>query len=83
MPSTPGRGCAERVADLGRPAEEFGGDYVALSGGDIDLLLREIDAWRAAGGTHVSVVTMGLGLDSLEAHLDYLASLAERLDLPS
>ena len=53
----------ERVADLGRPVENFGGDYVALSGGDVNMLTREIEAWRTAGGTHVSVVTMGLGLD--------------------
>ena len=35
-----------------------------------------------AGGTHVSVVTMGLGLDSVQDHIDYLASLAAMLSLP-
>jgi hypothetical protein len=38
-----------------------------------------IDAWRAEGGTHVSVVTMGLGLDSVEDHVDYLRSVARAL----
>jgi hypothetical protein len=33
------------------------------------------------GGTHVSVVTMGLGLDSVDGHLDYLASVADALSL--
>lgn len=70
-----------QVADAGRPVEGFGGDYVALSGGDPDVLVREIDAWREAGGTHVSVATMRLGLDSLDAHLAFIADLAARLDL--
>lgn len=71
----------EHVADLGRPVEDFGGDYVALSGADVGELTREIDGWREAGGTHVSVVTMGLGLDSVGGHVDYLASLANTLHL--
>jgi probable F420-dependent oxidoreductase len=71
----------ERVARVGRSVDEFGGDYVALSGGDVDELIREIDAWRNAGGTHLSVVTMGLGLDSVDAHIDYIASLSARLGL--
>ena len=72
----------DRVSDLGRSAEDFGADYVALprSGGVGDLT-AEIDAWREAGGTHVSVVTMGLGLDSADGHLDYLASVADALSL--
>ena len=55
---------------------------MALSGADVGELTREIDAWRAAGGTHVSVATMGLGLDSVKDHIDYLASLAGTLSLP-
>jgi probable F420-dependent oxidoreductase len=71
----------ERVISLGRPAEDFGADYVALPGGGIGGLTAEVDAWREAGGTHVSVVTMGLGLDSADGHLDYLASVADALSL--
>ena len=70
-----------RVGELGRSAEAFGGDYVALSGADRGELAREIDAWRETGGTHVTVVTMGLGLDSVGSHLEYLTSLANRLNL--
>jgi L-arabinose isomerase len=54
---------------------------VALTGGDLGELTREIEAWRAAGGTHVTVVTMGLGLESVDAHIDYLVSLADLLGL--
>ena len=34
-----------------------------------------------AGGTDVSVVTMGLGLDSVDAHIDRIVSLAGQLSL--
>jgi probable F420-dependent oxidoreductase len=71
----------ERVSDVGRSVGEFGGDYVALSGADVATLTGEIDAWREAGGTHVTVVTMGLGLHSVTAHIDYLSSLASTLGL--
>jgi probable F420-dependent oxidoreductase len=74
-------GLRQRVARAGRSVDEFGGDYVALTGGDMGELMREAEAWRDAGGTHLSVVTMGLGLDSVDGHIDYIASLAERLGL--
>ena len=64
-----------------RPVEDFGGDYVALPRGGVGDLTAEIDAWREAGGTHVSVVTMGLGLGSADGHIDYLASVADALSL--
>jgi alkanesulfonate monooxygenase SsuD/methylene tetrahydromethanopterin reductase-like flavin-dependent oxidoreductase (luciferase family) len=70
-----------RVASVGRSVEAFGADYVALPQDGVDGLTAEIDAWREAGGTHVSVVTMGLGLDSVDGHLDYFASVARALRL--
>ncbi|MCU1377828.1 MAG: luciferase family protein [Acidimicrobiales bacterium] len=69
----------DRVGAIGRSVEHFGGDYVALSGADVGDLTAEIAAWREAGGTHVSVVTMGLGLDSVDDHIDYLSSVAAAL----
>jgi probable F420-dependent oxidoreductase len=70
-----------RVTDVGRTVQDFGGDYVALPGSGLDGLVAEIDTWRQAGGTHASVVTMGLGFESVEAHIDYLSSIASALDL--
>ena len=67
----------DQVGGLGKSAANFGGEYVALSGSDVGELTREIEAWREAGGTHVSVVTMGLGLDSVDDHIDFLASVAD------
>ena len=71
----------ERVRDLGRPVEEFGGDCVTRTRRVSDLAAK-VEAWREAGGTHFSVVTMGLGLDSIDAHIGHLASIAGALGLP-
>jgi probable F420-dependent oxidoreductase len=71
----------DRVDGLGRPVEEFGADYVVLPRGGIDELTTQIAAWREARGTHVSVVTMGLGFDHVDDHIDYLASVADALSL--
>jgi hypothetical protein len=54
---------------------------VTGSPGGVHNLPATVDAWRAAGGTHLSVVTMGLGLDSVDAHLDHIASIADALGL--
>ena len=75
----PRTGLRLRVARLGKPVDASGGDYVALSGGDVGELTREAEAWRNAGGTHFSVVTMGLGLNFVEAHIDYISSISDRL----
>ncbi|MBR7834224.1 LLM class F420-dependent oxidoreductase [Actinospica durhamensis] len=71
----------DRLTDLGRAPEEFGAEYVALPRGGIDRLTAEVAAWRAAGGSHVSVATMSQGLDGVEAHIEYLASAARALEL--
>ena len=76
-----GCGCAIAWTALGRTVDDFGGDYVALPPTGVGELPAEVDAWREAGGTHVSVVTMGLGLDSVASHLDFLAAVADALDL--
>jgi probable F420-dependent oxidoreductase len=72
----------ERVLEHGRSIEAFGADYVVRPpDGDVDDLPAVIDAWREAGGTHVSVVTMGLGLTSADGHIKCLASVAAALEL--
>jgi probable F420-dependent oxidoreductase len=72
----------DRVLGHGRSVEHFGAEYVAHPRGGVDHLTAEIAAWRAAGGSHVSVVTMGRGLDSVDGHLEYIASIAASLGLP-
>jgi hypothetical protein len=66
----------------GRSLEDFGGNYVAPARGGVAEVTAEIEAWRAAGGTHVSVGTMGRGLDSVDGHIDYLTAVAGALSLP-
>ncbi|MGO9975475.1 MAG: LLM class F420-dependent oxidoreductase [Solirubrobacteraceae bacterium] len=72
----------ERVRSLGRPVEEFGAEYVARPQGGPADLAADVHAWHQAGGTHLSVVTMGLGLNSVDGHIDYLEALATALSLP-
>jgi probable F420-dependent oxidoreductase len=71
----------DRLDALGRPVHDFGAEYVALPGNDPADLPAQLDAWREAGGTHASIATMGLGLDTAKAHVDYLASVAHTLNL--
>jgi probable F420-dependent oxidoreductase len=71
----------ERVSGHGRSVADFGAECVVRPRSGMDGLTDEADAWREAGGTHLSVVTMGLGLDSLDAHLDCIASVAGALQL--
>jgi probable F420-dependent oxidoreductase len=71
----------DQLGALGRSVEDFGADWVVLKRGSLIDLTAEIDAWREAGGTHVSVVTMDRGFESVGGHIDYLTSVADALDL--
>ena len=68
-----------RLHGLGRSVADFGADWIALPGDGVETVLAEVDAWRDAGGTHISLAKMGLGLDSADAHIAYLASIANAL----
>jgi probable F420-dependent oxidoreductase len=72
---------ADRLGALGRSVAGFGADWVVLKRDTIGDLTAEIAAWRDAGGTHVTVDTMNRGFESVGGHIDYLASVADSLDL--
>jgi probable F420-dependent oxidoreductase len=72
----------ERVRDLGRSADDFGADWVALPHGGVRDVIADVEAWREAGGTHISLASMGLGLDSVDGHIEYIASVGNALNLP-
>jgi probable F420-dependent oxidoreductase len=74
-------GLRDRVRGLGRSLEDFGADWVALPQGGFGEVAADVDAWRRAGGTHISLVSMGLGFDSIDGHIEYLASVADALNL--
>jgi probable F420-dependent oxidoreductase len=67
------------VNDHGRSAEAFGAEYVVVPWGGVGELSAEVAGWQRAGGTHLSVVTMGRGLHSVEAHIDLLSTVADTL----
>lgn len=71
----------QRVAARGREPVGFGADYVAPATRDVAAQVAEIEAWRAAKGTHISLVTMGVGLESVGNHVDYIAGIAAQLKL--
>ncbi len=76
----------ERVRTLlqeaGRDPSTFGTDLVALRARTPEESVETVERWREAGGTHASVVTMGMRLDGLDAHLDAIAAVASKLGLP-
>jgi probable F420-dependent oxidoreductase len=67
-----------RLGEGGRPVEGYGADLLTTGSKSVDDVLRAIEAWDAAGGTHLSVVCTGMGLDSTEAHLDFIHQVAQR-----
>lgn len=67
------------LAAAGRSTEGYGVELVTTRAKNLDQLAEDRDRWLAAGGTHLAVVTMGLKLDSIEAHLDYIGSVRDRL----
>jgi probable F420-dependent oxidoreductase len=69
------------VTHYGRSLEEFGGEYIMPTVRDPREVADGMRHWHGLGGTHSSVVTMGLGLDSVEAHVDYLGQMSKELEL--
>ena len=68
---------AAAAAEAGRDAATIGMDgRVNVGAGGGDAILRDAGRWRDAGATHASVNTMGVGLTTLEGHLDALSQAA-------
>jgi hypothetical protein len=67
----------ELLSEQGRSVEGFGAERVVRRD-EPAAAVEELRGWEAAGGTHGSVVTMGLGFESLDDHLDYIGRVAAR-----
>jgi probable F420-dependent oxidoreductase len=71
------------LAEQGRPIEGFGANYMAMGEGARGLSVNDIaDKARRrqdAGGTHLSIVTMGRGFKTAEQHIDHLAGARQLL----
>jgi len=86
----PGPELDEARATIARAAEEAGRDPAAIAmegrlnwrpGITRDELQQLAGAWRETGASHVSVDTMGQGLEALDGHLEALAQVADALGL--
>lgn len=69
----------ELVAEANRDPKDVGMEAMLLSRTGPGDIAAKIHAWAEAGGTHASVVTRGVGLDSTEAHIDYIGQVAAAL----
>jgi probable F420-dependent oxidoreductase len=63
----------------GRSADGFGFELVTTRATTAAEVVEAAERWEAAGGTHVAVVTMRLGLATAAAHLDYAQAVIDAL----
>jgi probable F420-dependent oxidoreductase len=69
------------AAKAGRSLDEFGWDFTANRKSTPVASAELAERWAEAGGSHFTVGTMRNGLDSLAAHVDFIADVAGRLGL--
>jgi alkanesulfonate monooxygenase SsuD/methylene tetrahydromethanopterin reductase-like flavin-dependent oxidoreductase (luciferase family) len=70
------------ATDAGRDPAAIGMEGRATWGpGGVDALVDEVERWRTAGATHVSINTMNAGFASVDEHLAALGPAAENLSL--
>ena len=70
------------LGEEGRASEDFGADLVLQSrrpGGAGESDADRVKRWQDAGGTHASVITLGLGFTSADQHIDHLAEVRAQL----
>jgi probable F420-dependent oxidoreductase len=59
-----------QLRELGRDADAFGFESIQQYNRGDNQWPGDIAAWRAAGGSHISVVTMGANLTTVDDHID-------------
>lgn len=67
------------LAEEGRAAKPFGLQCNMLAAKSPEAVVERTKRWRDEGGSHAAVVTMGLGLETAEAHVDYTKRVADAL----
>ncbi len=60
------------LSEAGRSDEGFGLELIATRARSTGEIGETAERWQAAGGTHLSVLTMKLDLDTAAAHLEYV-----------
>jgi probable F420-dependent oxidoreductase len=79
--ATPGLERVDAIAaENGRDMTDYGKELVCLRPESVQAVLDDLHRWRDLGGTHFAAVSMGLGLDSTEAHLDFFAQVRAGAD---
>ncbi|HVE94794.1 MAG TPA: LLM class F420-dependent oxidoreductase [Acidimicrobiales bacterium] len=68
------------VIEQGRSLDGFGAECAVRTDKGPQAVAERMQAWRDAGGTHAAVVTMGLGLRTVDEHVDYVAKVATALE---
>ena len=85
----PGEELDHALAVIAASAEEAGRDpsTIQMEGGvrwspeDPDRFVRQVDRWRQAGASHLTIDTMNTGLTDVDAHLGALRQAATLLDV--
>lgn len=67
--------------EAGRDPAEIGMEGRVTWRGDLDRVVADIGAWADRGATHLSVNTMGAGLQTVDDHLAVLESVAAGVGL--
>lgn len=60
------------LADRGRDNKDFGFESLQQFARGGDRWTEDIGAWHNAGGSHISIMTMGAGLSTVDQHIDAL-----------
>ena len=59
-----------KLVELGRDTDEFGFEAIQQYSRGDNQWPGDIAAWRDAGGSHISVVTMGANLTTVDGHIE-------------
>jgi probable F420-dependent oxidoreductase len=68
------------LADSGRSEEGFGLELIMTRATDVAQVVETAERWQEVGGTGVGVVTMFIGLDTAEGHIDHIHAVKDGLD---
>jgi probable F420-dependent oxidoreductase len=67
------------LRESGRSPESFGAETALPAVATPTDIVAKAERWANCGGTHAVVSSLGLGLDSHEAHIDYFGQVARAL----
>lgn len=70
------------MRDAGRDPAGFGAELMLMSRslGNAGAIASDLSAWKQAGGTHASIVTMNQDLPNPQAHIDALLAIKRAAD---